>query len=95
MIGGVADYDFPADLLQLQRDWYAADARCEAIGAAQPSAMDVVAGTAQVSEAEYRELKAARAERWNLTDQLQRHPWWSTVDDKLAAKAALRAAARE
>ena len=95
MIGGVADYDFPADLLQLQRDWYAADARCEEIGAAHPRAADVVAGTAQVSEAQHQELKQARAERWALTEQLQGHTWWGKVDDRLAAKAALRKAARE
>jgi hypothetical protein len=91
----VADYDFPPDLLQLQRDWYAADARCVEIGASHPAAVDVVAGTAQVSEAQHQELKRARAERWALTEELQGHAWWGTVDDKLAAKAALRKAAQE
>jgi hypothetical protein len=90
----VADYDFPPDLLQLQRDWYAADARCVEIGASHPAAVDVVAGTAQVSDAQYRELKDARAERWLLTEQLRGHAWWASVDDTPAAKAALRAAAR-
>lgn len=91
----MADYDFPADLLQLQRDWYAADTRCVEIGASHPPAVDVVAGTAQVSEAQHQELKRARAERWALTEELQGHAWWASVDDKVAAKAALRKAAQE
>ena len=91
----MANFDFPADLLDLQRSWYAADARCVEIGAAQPPAVDVVAGITEVSEAEYQALKQARGERWELTEQLQGHAWWATVDDKLAAKAALRATARE
>ena len=91
----MADYDFPPDLLNLQRSWYAADARCVEIGAAHPPAVDVVAGTAHVSDEQYRELKEARAARWALTEQLQGHAWWTTVNDKLAAKAALRKAACE
>lgn len=90
----MTDYDFPADLLDLQHAWYAADARCEEIVASHPPAVDVVAGTARVSEDQYRELKEARAARWALTVDLQDHDWWGTVDDRLSANAALRAAAR-
>lgn len=90
----MTDYDFPADLLDLQRAWYVADARCEEIAASHPPAVDVVAGTATVTDAQYAELKQARAARWALTVDLQGHDWWGTVEDRLAAKAALRAAAR-
>lgn len=89
----MADYDFPPDLLDLQRAWYAADARCEEISASLPRAADVVAGTAPTGEQQDK-LAAARAERLRLTEALQGHDWWTTVDDRLAAKAALRKAAR-
>lgn len=91
----MADYDFPPDLLDLQRAWYAADARCVEIAASHPKAVDQVAGTAAVSDAQYAELKAARAKRWALTVDLQDHDWWGSVEDRLAAKAALRKAAQQ
>jgi hypothetical protein len=90
----VTDYDFPPDLLDLQRAWFAADARCVEIAASHPRAVDQVAGTARVSDAQHAELKQARAERWALTEELQDHTWWGTVQDRLAAKAALRKAAQ-
>ncbi|TDD97665.1 hypothetical protein [Actinomadura rubrisoli] len=90
----MATYDFPPDLLQLQRDWYAADARCQEITASHPPALDVIAGTATVTDEQHTELKRARAERWDLTERLQRHRWWATVDDVLDAKKELRAAAQ-
>lgn len=90
----VADFDFPPDLIDLQRAWYAADARCAEIAASHPSAVDVVAGVAVRTEQQDAELAEARAERLRLTEALQGHGWWATVDDRLAAKAALRTAAK-
>lgn len=66
----MADFDIPADLVDLQRAWYAA-------GAAAPT---------PEQEAE---LTAAREERLQLTEAIHDHDWWSTVDDRLGAKAAL------
>lgn len=96
MIDAVANFDFPADLLALQRAWYAADARCEEAGAALPPARDVAAGVAAPTAEQQAELAEARAERLRITEALQEHGWWPTVKakHKLAAKAALRAAAR-
>lgn len=91
----MADYDFPPDLLDLQRAWYAADARCEEISAALPRAADVVSRHAAPAAEQEAELAEARAERLRLTQALQDHTWWATVDDRLAAKAALRLAARQ
>lgn len=90
----MADFDFPADLLDLQRAWYAADTRCEEISASHPSGRDVAAGVAEVAEEQRAELAQARAERLDLTEKLQRHPWWLEAGDVFAAKQALRAAAR-
>lgn len=90
----MADFDFPADLLNLQRAWYTADARCVEAGAALPSGRDVAAGVAEPTVEQQAELAEARAERLRITEALQGHPWWASVDDKRAAKAALRAAAR-
>lgn len=92
----MADFDFPADLLDLQRAWYAADARCEEIAASLPRAADVVAGVAEPTDQQRDELAAARAERLRLSGALLGHGWWVTVEAKhrLEAKAALRDAAR-
>jgi len=90
----VADFDFPADLLDLQRAWYAADQRCEEVGAAFPPAQDVAAGVAEPTAQQQAELAEARAERLRITEEMQGHPWWAGVGDRHAAKAALRDAAR-
>lgn len=92
----MADFDFPADLLDLQRAWYAADARCEEASAALPPARDVAAGVAEPTAEQQSELAEARAERLRVTEALQDHGWWASVGTKhkLAAKAALRVAAR-
>lgn len=90
----MADFDFPGDLIDLQRAWYAADARCVEVGAAQPSATDVAAGVAELTAEQQAALEEARAERLRITEALQGHNWWGTVEDRFAAKAALRDAAR-
>lgn len=93
-ITDVADFDFPDDLLDLQRAWYAADIRCVEAGAALPPARDVAAGVAEPTTGQQAELSEARAERLRVTEALQGHSWWATVEDRFGAKAALRKAAR-
>lgn len=92
----MADFDFPPDLVELQRAWYTEDARCEEIAASLPSAADVAAGLVEPTSQQRTQLDAARAERLRLTEALQDHSWWTTVEGKhrLEAKAALRDAAR-
>lgn len=89
----MADYDFPEDLLQLQRDFDAADAECERVAAALPRALDIVVGAAEITPEQRAELEAARAQRLRIAERLQTHEWWSTVD-RAKAKEALRDAAR-
>lgn len=92
----MADFDIPADLIELQRAWYGADARCEEAGAALPPARDVATGVAEPTAQQQAKLAETRAERLRITEALQEHGWWATVDTKhkLEAKAALRVAAR-
>jgi hypothetical protein len=93
----MADFDFPADLLELQCRWYLVDARCVDVSASLPPARDVVAGIAEASPEQEDELAAVRAERLAVAEALQGHGWWRTVEAKhrLAAKAALREVARQ
>jgi hypothetical protein len=90
-----ADYDIPEDLLEAQRAFYAADARVRAAADAMPPAAAVLAGEAEVSEEQRRELADARAERLRLVDILYRHPWFQQVDDAHKARTALQKAARD
>lgn len=89
----MATFDFPADLLDLQRRFDVLDARCGEVAAALPSAADVVAGVAEPTGAQREELARVRAERLDVAERLQTHPWWETVN-RLEAKAALRVTAR-
>lgn len=72
-------FDFPPDLVQLQRDWFAADeARTEA---------------AQSSDDEA--FKEAGARLQDLTMALHRHPWMNETERRVEARMALREFARE
>lgn len=71
-------YDFPPDLLELQRRWFEAESRW--IGAAKGE------DEAAVSE--------ARATVQDITMALHRHPWMQAVDGRYSARTALRKAAR-
>lgn len=74
----MADYDIPDDLLALQRAYDQADARVQ----------ELVDGDDREA------LKAARAERLRLVEELHRHPFWSSVDNRHSADMALKKAAR-
>jgi ABC-type sugar transport system substrate-binding protein len=93
----MADYTFPDDLVQLQRDYYAADARCEKLAAALPPGTAVLAGEATVNAENQEAYEAARAERLRLVTELYAHPWWDGLEKgaRLKAKEALEKAARE
>lgn len=95
MIVFVADYTFPDDLLQLQRDFDAADRECVERSAAMPSGVEIVEGNIGDIAEQQNALKDARARRLELAEALQRHPFWTTVDNRYQAKDALRAAARQ
>lgn len=86
--------DFPQDLIDAQRAYYAAEAEVERVTNALPSSVDVVAGTATFTDKQRAELAAARAERLRLVDILYRHPFREGVDDQHAARLELQRQAR-
>jgi hypothetical protein len=92
----MADYELPEDLIEAQRAFYAAEARCAELVAAQPSPVSVAALEAEVGDEQRQALAAAREERLQIVERLHRHPFWSTVDagDKMKVQAKLREAAR-
>lgn len=91
----MAEYEFPNDLLEAQRDFYAADARARELSDAWPLSTSVLAGEANPPTDEQRaELGAARAEALRLIGILYGHPWFETVDDAKAARIALQQAAK-
>jgi len=94
MIVPVADYTFPDDLIQLQRDFDEADRECVERSAAMPSGIEIVEGNIGDIAEQQNALKAARARRLELAEALQRHEFWAGVDNRFEAKDALRKAAR-
>jgi hypothetical protein len=90
----MADFDVPADLLELKRDFLRLDARCEEISAALPSNVLVLAGQAEPDMEGQAELVEARSDRLRLVEEINAHPWWSGVDDRHAAWMALLRAAK-
>lgn len=77
-------WQIPGDLLELQRAWYAADGACQALALADP--VDAEA------------LRAARAHRLDLTDNLVHHPWLlehQAAGRRHQADTALKACARQ
>jgi hypothetical protein len=75
-------YEFPEDLLQAQRDFYAAEARVHELVDAMPSSVDVANLEAEVSDEQREALEAARATRMDIVMTLHRHPWWETVENR-------------
>jgi hypothetical protein len=95
MIVRVADYTFPDDLIQLQRDFDAADRDCVELSTAMPSGVEIVEGNVGDMEEQQAALNEARARRLELAVTLQGHPFWEGVDNRFEAKDALRRAARQ
>lgn len=89
----MSTYDFPSDLIEIQRDYQGVDARVHEIADALPSSVDIIQGRAEQDPALDAALTAARAERLNLLEALIGHSWWRRVDDVPAAKLELRKAA--
>jgi len=88
----MADYDFPADLLDAQRAYWVADARVQEVTDALPSSQEVLEGA--MTDEQHTELAEARNARLAALEALNRHPWWGTVDDPYKARIALQTAAR-
>ncbi|MBO3751515.1 hypothetical protein J5X84_36045 [Streptosporangiaceae bacterium NEAU-GS5] len=90
----MADLEFPPELIEAQRAYWAAERRVADIVARLPSGSAIALGQAAVSEEDRRELAAARAERGRLIDQLYGHPFWQGHAAPEHAREALRRAAR-
>lgn len=84
-------YDIPADLIELKAGFFATDARCVQLAEALPPA--AIADDEAVQDV-MEELRQARAERLALVQQIHRHAWWATVDNRNSADEALVKAAR-
>jgi hypothetical protein len=72
----VADFDFPSDLLELQRAFFAAEAAWEQAGAS---------GDAEVIAAAYQRTQ-------DVVMALHRHPWMNATENRYEARMALRRA---
>jgi hypothetical protein len=72
-------FDFPDDLVQLQRDFLAADQRWRQ-AAAQGDPEEVIQAYQATHDAAL---------------ELYRHPWWDTTETRYQARMALREAAKQ
>lgn len=88
-------YDPPADLLELKRDFLAAEIRLAALRQAQPAATAIVAGEAELTDEQRVEWAAAMDETRRLAEDIHRHPWWAGVDNQHSAWMALQKAAKQ
>ena len=90
----MADYDLPPDLVQLRRDFLAAEEELRKIGAAQPAPTAVAAGEAELTDEQRAEWQAAFQEVRRLVAEINQNPWWETVDNRHHAWMALNKAAK-
>lgn len=84
----------PDDLIALQRDYDAADARCTELAAALPSAVETLDADADPDDPRMAAFNAARDERLRLALALSYHPWWARVRNRYEAQRQLYEAAR-
>lgn len=86
------DVDFPPDLIEIQRQYAAVDARVQELRAQEPSGPAIARGHADIPESLRAAVDAARAERLQLVEALVEHSFWSEVqkDKRIEAKQELR-----
>ncbi|MBA9005849.1 hypothetical protein [Thermomonospora cellulosilytica] len=101
-------YEFPPDLLRLQKQFCALDRRCEELAAELPTGTAIAAGEATLTGPRADEYAKARADRMKTLTEMRNHWWWEgkssedapadpdapQVRDRAAAKLALQEAAR-
>ncbi|TMS00206.1 hypothetical protein [Nonomuraea basaltis] len=84
--------DLPDDLIQLRRDFLAAQGRLAAAGRVLPSHAAVVAGEAEPATPEQHQAwQTAQAECRRLAVAIQEHSHWEETPDRKAARTALDA----
>jgi hypothetical protein len=89
----MSDYDLPEDLLQMRRDFLAAERRLSELGEAMPAPTAIAAGEAEVPDEQREEWWTVQAECRRLAVGIQTHSWWASVDNRQKAERALRDAA--
>ncbi|MGS2645812.1 hypothetical protein [Streptosporangium sp. G12] len=92
----MADYEFPEDLLDAQRAYFAADTRVHEVIATLPSSQEVLEGA--MTDEQKEELAAVRRARLDALEALNRHSWWEQDEprrDRHAAWMALQTAAKD
>ena len=87
-------YEPPAQLVQLKRDFLAAEERRREVGQAMPAPTAVAAGEATITEDQREAWQAACAESARLAEAIHRDDWWGTVDNRHSADMALLEAAK-
>ncbi|MER6581825.1 hypothetical protein [Nonomuraea sp. NPDC001023] len=92
----MADYELPQDLIDAQKAFYEAEARCAELVAAEPSPVSVAALEAELSDEQRQTLATAREERLQIVERIHRHPFWKDVEagDRTKVQARLREAAK-
>lgn len=85
----LADYEPPADLLELKRAFLAAEVKRREVGQAMPAPTAVAAKEAELSDEERQAWKDACDESGRLASEIHRHPWWETVDNRYDADMQL------
>lgn len=91
----VADkYRPPEDLVELRNHFVDADTLCDRLAARLPSGAAIADG-ASVDAALAAKVASARAERSRALLLVNRHPWWSGVDNRYAAQQELWKIARD
>ena len=81
----MAEYEIPGDLLELKKAFIAAEAHRREVGLAMPAPTAVAAKEADISDEERQAWQSACAESGRLAEEIQRHEWWATVDNRFDA----------
>lgn len=90
----VDGYVVPGELIVLYREFVKVEAICDQIAATLPSGMDIVSGRASAPSEVRAWLAEAREHRLCVVEELNDHPWWSSVENRHRAREALRYAER-
>ena len=88
----VADDEFPPDLLEAQRAYYAADARVQEVTAALPSSQEILEGA--MTDEQRQLLAEVREQRLVALEVLNNNPWWAGRRDRYAAWRRLQEAVK-
>lgn len=88
--------EIPIDLIDLRRQWVAADRRHTELCQGQPLNRQVRAGEAgPASDDVIDQISKLRGRLQTLTLQIRAHLWWNAVDNKFKAERAMWAAAEQ